>query len=94
MKTKIISFFSLKGGVGKTTSCANIAVALGVKTYAFFGPTDDKKLIPQNENVIALKNNCNCSDRPCLWEKRSITCFELPCLKYDFHDIAKIILKD
>lgn len=29
MKTKIISFFSLKGGVGKTTSCANIAVALG-----------------------------------------------------------------
>ena len=72
----------------------HIAVALGVKTYAFFGPTDDKKLIPQNENVIALKNNCNCSDRPCLWEKRSITCFELPCLKYDFHDIAKIILKD
>lgn len=26
---KIISFFSLKGGVGKTTSCANLAVALG-----------------------------------------------------------------
>ncbi|MGL4951650.1 MAG: ParA family protein, partial [Mycoplasma sp.] len=26
---KVISFFSLKGGVGKTTSCANIAVALG-----------------------------------------------------------------
>ncbi len=29
MQAKIISFFSLKGGVGKTTSCANIAVALG-----------------------------------------------------------------
>lgn len=29
MNGKVISFFSLKGGVGKTTSCANIAVALG-----------------------------------------------------------------
>ncbi|MGL4950240.1 MAG: ParA family protein [Mycoplasma sp.] len=27
--SKVISFFSLKGGVGKTTSCANIAIALG-----------------------------------------------------------------
>lgn len=27
--SKIISFFSLKGGVGKTTSCANLAVILG-----------------------------------------------------------------
>lgn len=26
---KIISFFSLKGGVGKTTACANLAVAMG-----------------------------------------------------------------
>lgn len=29
MQAKVISMFSLKGGVGKTTSCANIAVALG-----------------------------------------------------------------
>lgn len=28
-QAKIISFFSLKGGVGKTTGCANIAIALG-----------------------------------------------------------------
>lgn len=27
--SKVISFFSLKGGVGKTTACANIAIALG-----------------------------------------------------------------
>ncbi|MGL4948486.1 MAG: ParA family protein [Mycoplasma sp.] len=27
--SKVISFFSLKGGVGKTTSCGNIAVSLG-----------------------------------------------------------------
>lgn len=29
MKNKIITFFSLKGGVGKTTTCTNVAVALG-----------------------------------------------------------------
>ena len=69
----------------------HIAVGLGVKTYVFFGPTDDKKLIPQNENVIALKNNCKCPDRPCLWEKRKISCMELPCLKFDFREICKII---
>ena len=72
----------------------HIAVALGVKTYVFFGPTDDKKLIPQNDNVIPLKNKCNCPDRPCLWERRKISCMELSCLKYDFHDICRIITKD
>ena len=72
----------------------HIAVGLGVKTYVFFGPTDDKKLIPQNENVIALKNNCKCPDRPCLWERRTISCMELPCLKFDYHDISQIILKN
>ena len=72
----------------------HIAVALGVKTYVFFGPTDDKKLIPQNDNVIPLKNKCNCPDKPCLWERRKISCMELSCLKYDFHDICRIITKD
>lgn len=72
----------------------HIAVGLGVKTYVFFGPTDDKKLIPQNGNVIPLKNKAECVDRPCLWEKRQISCTELPCLKYEFHDIAQIITKN
>lgn len=72
----------------------HIAVGLGVKTYVFFGPTDDKKLIPENENVIPLKNKCNCADRPCLWDKRTISCMELPCLKFDYHDISQIIIKN
>lgn len=72
----------------------HIAVALGIKTYAFFGPTNDKKLIPENSNVVVLKNNCNCKDRPCLWDINKITCMELSCLKYDFHDVVKIILKN
>lgn len=72
----------------------HIAVGLGVKTYVFFGPTDDKKLIPTNDNVIPLKNNCNCPDKPCLWDKRSISCMELSCLKYDLREICKIITKN
>ena len=71
----------------------HIAVALGVKTYAIFGSTDDKKLIPQNDNIIAIKNNCNCPLAPCLWEKRQTTCKELLCLKFSAKDIAKTVLE-
>lgn len=72
----------------------HIAVGLGVKTYAFFGPTDDKKLVPQNDNIIPIKNKCTCADRPCLWDKRKISCMELSCLKYDFREVAQIITKN
>ena len=33
----------------------HIAVALGIKTYVVFGSTDDKKLIPQSEKVVPIK---------------------------------------
>ena len=69
----------------------HIAVALGVKTYPIFGPTDDKKLIPQNENIIPLKTKDNCPLKPCLWERRMTSCEELHCLKYDFSELARII---
>ena len=69
----------------------HIAVALKTKTYAFFGPTDDKKLIPQNEFVTALKTNDNCELKPCLWEKRMTSCESLSCLKYDLTQIADFI---
>lgn len=70
----------------------HIAVGLGVKTYAFFGPTDDKKLIPESDLVVALKNNCDCPDYPCLWDRRTITCMETKCLKYDLKKISEVIL--
>lgn len=59
----------------------HIAVALGVKTYAIFGPTDDKKLVPQNGNVIPIKADYDCPQKPCLWERRQTTCENLDCLK-------------
>ena len=72
----------------------HIAVALGVKTYPFFGPTDDKKLVPQNENVKPLKTKDVCSIKPCLWEHRQKSCDELYCLKYDFSELARIICEE
>ncbi|MBR3889160.1 glycosyltransferase family 9 protein [bacterium] len=70
----------------------HIAVALKARTYAFFGPTDDKKLIPQNEFVTALKTNDCCELKPCLWERRMTSCEELYCLKYDFDKVVQTII--
>ena len=69
----------------------HIAVALGVKTYAIFGPTDDKKLIPPT--VTALKTNDNCPIKPCLWEKRQTSCENRICLEFNSDDIVNKILE-
>lgn len=71
----------------------HIAVALGVKTYVIFGSTDDKKLIPQNENVTAIKIKSDCPYQPCLWEKRQTTCESLDCLKIKAEQIVETMLK-
>ena len=70
----------------------HIAVALGTKTFVIFGSTDDKKLIPQSEKVVAIKANCNCPLQPCLWERRQTTCESLDCLKLSASQIVETIL--
>lgn len=70
----------------------HIGVAVKTKTYVIFGPTDDKKLIPQSENVIPLKANDNCPIKPCLWEHRQTTCDKLDCLKMTAQEIVNKIL--
>ena len=70
----------------------HIAVSLGVKTYVIFGPTDDKKLIPQNGKVIPIKADCKCPLKPCLWEKRQTTCEDLDCLQISAERIAQTII--
>jgi len=71
----------------------HIAVALNTKTYVIFGSTDDKKLIPQSDNIIAIKADCNCPLRPCLWEKRQTTCEKLDCLNFSANEIVDKVLK-
>ena len=67
----------------------HIGVGVGTKTLALFGPTDEKKLIPNNEKYIAIKNEAAC--RPCLWDKRQTTCENLDCLKIDLNQILNLI---
>ena len=71
----------------------HIAVALGVKTFAIFGSTDDKKLIPPNGSVTPIKAaNCTCPLRPCLWEKRQTSCESPDCLKISSEEIVEKVI--
>jgi len=69
----------------------HIAVALKTKTYVIFGPTDDKTLIPQTENIIPIKANDKCELKPCLWARRQTSCEKLDCLKITASQIAATI---
>lgn len=70
----------------------HVGVALKTKTYVIFGPTDDQKLIPQSEDVIAIKASDSCSIKPCLWEHRQTTCETLDCLKITAEQIVETVL--
>lgn len=68
----------------------HIAVALNKKIFAIFGPTDDKKLIPNAENFKVIKG-AKCDLKPCLWARRQTTCNTLACLKINPNDIISQI---
>ena len=70
----------------------HVAVAMKTKTYVIFGPTDDRKLIPQSELVTAIKANDKCPIKPCLWEHRQTTCDKLDCLKISAGDIVARVI--
>ncbi len=70
----------------------HVAVALKTKTYVIFGPTDDEKLIPRSDDVVAIKATDNCPIKPCLWEHRQTTCESLDCLKISSNEIVDAVL--
>jgi len=95
-KTKNIKDLAILIGKAEQFICSDsaplhIAVAMGTKTYPIFGPTDDKKLIPQLDFIIPIKANDKCPIKPCLWEHRNTTCENLDCLKISAEDIVKNI---
>ena len=69
----------------------HIAIAMQTRTYAIFGSTDDKKLIPQKDFVTAIKSKKHCPLAPCLWEKRQTSCEKLTCLDISAEEIAEIV---
>jgi len=71
----------------------HISIAVKTKTYVIFGPTDDKKLIPNSPDVIAIKANDNCKLKPCLWDRRQTTCENILCLNISPREITNLILQ-
>ena len=95
-KTKSLKDLAILIGKAEKFICSDsaplhVAVAMKTKTYPIFGPTDDKKLIPQSDLVVPIKANDNCPIKPCLWEHRGTTCENLDCLKITAEDIVKIV---
>ena len=57
----------------------HMAIALNTPVVALFGPTDEKVLVPERENIKVLTvKDLDC--RPCLWEKRQTSCNTKECL--------------
>ena len=56
----------------------HVAVCVKAKIYAIFGPTNEIKLVPKENNIEIIKNNIEC--RPCLCHKNTCNCKESNCL--------------
>ena len=69
----------------------HIAVALGIRTFVIFGPTDVKALIPESDLITPIMTNDNCELKPCLWARRQTTCEKLSCLQISASQIASTI---
>ncbi|MBQ8635546.1 glycosyltransferase family 9 protein [bacterium] len=56
----------------------HVAVCVKAKIFAIFGPTNEIKLTPKENNIQIIKNEIDC--RPCLWHKNTCNCLESSCL--------------
>ena len=97
-KTKSLKDLAVLIGQAEKFVCSDsaplhVGVAMKTRTYAIFGPTDDKMLIPQSDLVTAIKANDNCPIKPCLWAHRQTTCENLDCLKITAQDIVNVVNK-
>ena len=82
-KTKNIKEMAYLMKFSKAVVCVDsaplhVAVSVGAKIFAIFGPTNEEKLVPKEENIEIIKADCSC--RPCLWHKRSENCEKSDCL--------------
>ncbi len=69
----------------------HIAVGLKKPVIALFGPTNETKLLPPENNMFTAVKNDKMICRPCLWDKRQ-TCCEYPdCLDIEVEHVLKIL---
>lgn len=95
-KTKNIKDLAILIGKAEKFICSDsaplhIGVALATRTYAIFGPTDDKHLIPDKNFVTPIKTMDNCPLKPCLWARRNTTCEKPDCLNISAENIVNAV---
>lgn len=68
----------------------HIGVGVETKIVALFGPTDEKKLLPEhNRFKVVKKSDLAC--RPCLWDCRNEVCEKPVCLDTTVNDVIQSI---
>lgn len=69
--------------IGHDSGVTHLAALLGVRTIAFFGPTDAQRWAPHGSHVTILRGSfCHCES----WE-RVKECVEKPCLQVSMEEI-------
>ncbi|MBQ7287137.1 MAG: glycosyltransferase family 9 protein [Candidatus Gastranaerophilales bacterium] len=61
----------------------HVAVCVRANIIAIFGPTNEIKLVPNEENIEIITNATPC--RPCLWHNRNCNCEKSTCLDIDYN---------
>ncbi len=64
----------------------HVAVGVGARIFAIFGPTNEQKLVPDDADIEIITNNIDC--RPCLWHKRMFNCEKSECLDINYKIIS------
>lgn len=74
---------------------APMHIGVGVKTkiIALFGPTDEYKLFPVNDEKFTAISVENLECRPCLWDKRQVSCENPVCLDIPVEKVFQAIEK-
>ncbi|OGI21155.1 MAG: hypothetical protein A2287_03835 [Candidatus Melainabacteria bacterium RIFOXYA12_FULL_32_12] len=95
-ETKNISQLAALISLSNMLVCVDSApmhVGVGARTpiVAIFGPTDEKKLLPQDDYrfTAVREDSIDCS--PCLWDKRQTSCDYLDCLNIDSNKVFQAI---
>jgi lipopolysaccharide heptosyltransferase II len=69
----------------------HLAVGLGTRTVAIFGPTSEKKLLPEDPRFTPVRRKLDCS--PCLFDKRNQACEDPKCLQVSVDQVEEAIRK-
>ncbi|EKE04621.1 MAG: heptosyltransferase [uncultured bacterium] len=95
-ETKNISQLAALISLSNVLVCVDSApmhIGVGARTpiVAIFGPTDEKKLLPQNDYRFAAVREESLDCYPCLWDKRQTSCDYLDCLNINPEKVFEVI---